>query len=67
MNELRECPFCGSDGEIVSKVLDSGTVYRVRCRLCYAQSPYRANPVMHGFHTTVKKAADAWNRRADNE
>ena len=67
MDELRPCPFCGGSAEYVCKAAlvngFHGEVFRVRCSQCHAQSPYKRNPRLHGFHTTVESAADAWNRR----
>ena len=69
--ELKPCPFCGGEAECVPKAavikLKDTMIYRYRCRVCYAQSPYMANSRLHGFHTTIDKAAEAWNRRAKDE
>ena len=35
------------------------------CSVCRAQSPYKRNAWLHGWHETVEEAANAWNRRAD--
>lgn len=64
---LKTCPFCGGKGETISKFMKvkgrERQVYRIRCSTCYAQSPYRANAYLHGFHETLDGAAEAWNRR----
>jgi len=68
--KLKPCPFCGGEADFISKPvatikLETYMTYRVRCRECYAQSPYRSNAYLHGFHRTLDEAAEAWNRRAD--
>lgn len=69
MPDLVGCPFCSGRPEIVNKHMRvngfGGTVYRVRCSLCHAQSPYKRNSWLHGWHETMVDAAEAWNRRAD--
>lgn len=71
MDELKRCPFCGGEAEMVSKFMMAngfrGIAYRVRCSECYAQSPYKRNPILHGFHVSSDKAVEAWNRRADDD
>ena len=68
INNLLQCPFCGGRAEVKCKHMAvngyNGIVYRVRCALCYAQSPYRRNARLHGHHETLEQAVDAWNRRA---
>lgn len=66
---LKSCPFCGGEAETICKpkteLRNSPTLYRIRCERCYAQSPYRANAYLHGWHETLKDADEAWNRRAE--
>ena len=70
MTELKTCPFCGGKAELMHKFMFvngyRGDAVRVRCSQCYAQSPYKRNAIMHGFHKTEEAAVEAWNRRADN-
>ena len=71
--QLEECPFCKGRAEMQQKRYDNARytrfngvmLYRVRCSECHAQSPYKANEILHGWHTDERSAADAWNRRAD--
>jgi Lar family restriction alleviation protein len=66
--KLKPCPFCGGEAEVISKWTDNGRrIVRVRCSVCQAQSPYKANPELHGWFRWIDcdKAAEAWNRRAD--
>ena len=65
-NELKPCPFCGGEAEVVphkvfSKALEAWKVdcYRVECKNCHASS--------YQFWGTEEQAVNAWNRRADNE
>lgn len=65
---LRGCPFCGGSAEIITKWgKESKRIVRVRCAVCQAQSPYKANPELHGWFrwNDLNKATDAWNRRVD--
>lgn len=52
--KLKPCPFCGGKAEYMR-----GDRYKwVHCTSCLATT---------GNYYTVKDAAQAWNRRADNE
>lgn len=69
---LKPCPFCGGKGETITKPMRVGeaklkTFYRIRCEDCYAQSPYKRNAYLHGYHKTLADAVDAWNRRTKDE
>ena len=62
MTELKPCPFCGGDAEVLvlSKILNS-TLYeycRCGCKECGLLFPR--------FCVTKEAAIGAWNRRADN-
>ena len=66
-DDLKRCPFCGGKAEYITKIMQvrwkEQLCYRIRCKDCYAQSPYKCNAYLHGFHETFEKAVDAWNRR----
>ena len=70
--KLERCPFCPplfSSPEIIQKRIEANgfdvEAYRVRCATCHAQSPYKRNAWLHGWHTTKEEAAEAWNRRSE--
>lgn len=65
---LKPCPFCGGEGEYRVKYIaapygEERMVVRVRCVKCHAQSPYKRNAWLHGWHVSVEEAAEAWNGR----
>ena len=53
MSELKPCPFCGG-----TAVFLSYTKYWVVCTDCLAETSCYATP---------EEAAEAWNRRADDD
>lgn len=54
MTELKPCPFCGGEAEIlVSDIADRAVIY---CRGCDAQIQIKPNK---------QEAIEAWNKRAD--
>lgn len=60
--ELKPCLFCGSKAKIVpydSIRFFENILYRVKCTKCYA-SNFKLLP-------TQEQAAEAWNRRANDE
>lgn len=74
--KLKPCPFCGSEAEInrfsVSYSLPpskyKGEAIRVRCKNCWAMSPYKSSKMHGNFKAWEEdKAVEAWNRRADHE
>ena len=55
--ELKTCPFCGAEAELI--LYDENyDVCQVRCRHCFAAT-WNAD--------SKELAAEAWNRRADND
>lgn len=77
--ELKPCPFCCGEAELVHKMIYVDHGYRVECKDCFAQT--RLVLVDHpkvtykGTDETTRyteeqakaKAIEYWNRRADNE
>lgn len=54
-NELKPCPFCGSDK---IRVISNGVSYHVNCDQCECRTTrYRKKD----------KAIEVWNRRAGND
>ena len=54
MEDLKPCPFCGSEAKLVNK----NEFWIVDCAECFASSRWC---------DSKKEAIDAWNRRTDNE
>jgi hypothetical protein len=52
MNELKPCPFCGSEAYITQ---DQG--WQVNCKVCCETS----------WYNTPQEAIEAWNRREKEE
>lgn len=57
---LKKCPFCGGDAEIVIRTYRKGLfkkqgIFYVRCEICKATSAAEFND---------KTVCNAWNRRA---
>lgn len=61
--KLKPCPFCG--GEAILK-RDRIGLYCVKCTNCGCMTTYQFD-FGEGEETSKRKAADVWNRRADNE
>lgn len=59
MEELKPCPFCGSEHVSVRDYSDPMIYYHfVICKECNAKT---------GNFGTKEKAIEAWNRRAEDE
>lgn len=56
MTELKKCPFCGGEAELIEL---SNRDYYVQCRKCKAEQ----GKVYRAKQTAIK----AWNRRASDE
>ena len=52
--KLKLCPFCGGEAEI----LNVDDRYTAKCRSCFCGT---------GEYKDPERAAEAWNRRTDNE
>lgn len=70
MNEIKDCPFCGSHGNNICVITterndrtDCKWTAKISCLNCFG------NIYTHGFHWTEQEAKDAvikaWNRRAN--
>lgn len=61
--KLKPCPFCG--GEAILK-RDRIGLYCVKCTNCGCMTTFQFD-LGEGEEVSKRKAADIWNRRADNE
>lgn len=57
--KLKPCPFCGGIADVVRKEKWEKVIFFATCLYCGAEMPRNSR--------TVAEAAEAWNRRADNE
>lgn len=56
--ELKPCPFCGNDAEILElEYKEQQKVYGIRCKSCFCKT---------GYYTSKSGVREAWNRRANN-
>lgn len=63
MSELKPCPFCGGEAELVTEYFFSKGNYgsQVRCTQCHS---WGAGPKMdRSVERQQAKAAEAWNTR----
>ena len=61
-DDLKPCPFCGSD-DIQLSTNDDGDPLWVSCEMCECQGPWR-NPDNSAYPQTEANYVEAWNRRA---
>ena len=61
MNNLKPCPFCGSQDVDTTMDCMFGNFY-VKCFNCYAVIPEPSST-----NYTEKEAIEAWNRRVNDE
>lgn len=67
MDELKPCPFCGGEAELITEHFFSTGRYgsQVRCAKCHS---WGAGPKMdRKVETQRAKAAEAWNARQPPE
>lgn len=63
--KLKPCPFCGGKAHIEEKVtLGGSSIVWVECESCGARLP---DIYVKSSYCANDKAAEAWNRRANNE
>ena len=60
-NELKPCPFCGGEAKFGNSFWDGVFVY---CTNCGCQTEYATDDKQC---VAEKRAADLWNRRANDE
>lgn len=72
MTEIKRCPFCGGEAELHRMRVSykarnpkyEGIAIAVRCKKCYACSPYKRGTLLGNFRETEEaEAIEAWNRR----
>lgn len=60
MEKLKPCPFCGGESSYLDhRFYGLDNTYGIECVKCKAQS--------YQFFNSRAAAADAWNRRANDE
>ena len=76
MDELKPCPFCGGEAEIIKIKVSfhdennqyDGIAIRAECKTCKTTSPYKRSKIHGWFKIGEKeKAIEAWNRRYGND
>lgn len=64
MPELKPCPFCGGEAELEHIRISHSDYSRIRCVKCIAKTEL----IIKSFtYSSDERAAEAWNRRDDNE
>jgi len=64
INELRPCPFCGSEAVLEHIISCSQPASQCRCKECSAATKFFV--VGYGY-SSDEKAIKAWNRRVRDE
>lgn len=67
--ELKPCPFCGGEPEMVYAPTNAGigiACWAVACKACRVMIGTTRYGVTD-FYRSAEKAAEAWNRRMDRE
>ena len=61
MEQLKRCPFCGSDAaiEVLQRAREKLPRYRIECKWCWCGTGWD--------YLSEEMAIEAWNRRADDE
>lgn len=60
MSELKPCPFCGGEAELIEhRFCDIPNTYGVRCPICRVQTDQ--------FYAEKESAVFYWNRRKEGE
>ena len=75
MADLKPCPFCGGEAEMVKTRVSfmgvyTGEAVRVRCKKCLCTVPYKwGQENMHGWFAAgyEPEAIEAWNRRVHDD
>lgn len=66
MIELKPCPFCGGEAELI----ESGNDYigynktEIKCRSCSAKQTHRWIKFKYDYEFVHTKTIEAWNKRA---
>ena len=63
--ELNPCPFCGEKQIVYPDISHVFGVAIIQCHHCNAKGPLIIGYEVHSAEL-VRKAAEAWNRRANN-
>ena len=62
--ELKPCPFCGGTGELKHRAFLGGSYAFIQCKQCHCTTDGICSDTSY---CADEKAAEAWNRRADDE
>ncbi len=65
MIELKPCPFCGGEAEMVTTVLCHMSMAYVKCKECDAKAQTFGDRSHDGSY--IFSAIEAWNRRVQDE
>lgn len=62
--ELDRCPFCGGKARLATDFRGLTLVAFIKCDACRAKTEEFGASINY---TAIEKAAEAWNRRVNNE